>query len=136
MTGGVMFPSLFGLENGFYLAADVLGHRAARVETTAGRNLDGTWQVVRKDDTLAILFNAWVGNRDSREQRPRVRVFGRTVEFVTVGQFDDLAQVHDRDAICYMAHDAQVMRDKQIGQVELLLQALQQVEDLSANRYV
>ena len=42
-----------------------------------------------------------------------------------------LAQVHHRDLIGEELHHRQVMGDKEIGQVELRLQILQQVQDLS-----
>ena len=47
---------------------------------------------------------------------------------------DDLAEVHDRDAVGHVAHDGHVVADEQIGQVEPLLQIEQQVQDLRTAR--
>jgi len=47
-----------------------------------------------------------------------------------------LAQVHHRDLIGEELHHRQVMGDKEIGQVELRLQILQQVQDLSLDGHV
>src|SRR5581483_2463494 len=128
MTGGVMLSPLLRFVGGFYLAAYILRHGAARMEAAPGWKLDRTGQVAGENNTLAALLDLGVGNGNSREQRPRVGMFRCAVEFVAVGQLNDFAQVHDRDTICYMAYHAKVVRDEEIGQVEALLQALQQVE--------
>ena len=47
-----------------------------------------------------------------------------------------LAQVHHRDLIGEELHHRQVMGDKEIGQVELRLQILQQVQDLGLDGHV
>jgi hypothetical protein len=49
---------------------------------------------------------------------------------------DDLAQVHDGDAIGEMLDDAEVMGDEQVGETELLLEILQEVDDLCLDRHV
>src|SRR5579859_1591586 len=67
VAGGVMLPSFLRLENGFDLTAYILRHRAARMEATAGRKLDGAWQIAGEDDALAALLDLRVRNRNSRE---------------------------------------------------------------------
>ncbi len=52
------------------------------------------------------------------------------VDVVPAGRLDDLPQVHDRDPVGQVPHHRQVVRDEQIGEVELALQVLQQVDDL------
>ena len=44
--------------------------------------------------------------------------------------FHDLAQVHHGDLVAEVLHHAEVVRDEEVGQAELLLQRAQQVEDL------
>ena len=49
---------------------------------------------------------------------------GFCVELVAVGELDDLADVHHRDAGRDVPHDREVVGDEEIGQPELLLQIL------------
>ena len=57
-------------------------------------------------------------------------------EFLRFGQFHNLAGVHHRDAVTDVPHDAKVVRDKNIRQLELLLQIHQQVDDLRLDGHV
>ena len=41
-----------------------------------------------------------------------------------------LSEVHNGNAVAYVAHDRKIMRDKKIGQVEFLLQILEEVNHL------
>src|SRR5579875_328433 len=50
--------------------------------------------------------------------------------------FDDLPQIHDRDTIADMLDDAEIVRDEQQAQAQLLLEAAQQVEDLRLDGHV
>ena len=50
--------------------------------------------------------------------------------------FDELAVLHHRDLVRQVLDDAEVVRDEEIGDAELLLQLLQQVEDLRLHRDV
>ena len=45
-------------------------------------------------------------------------------------KLDDLAEVHDGDAVGDVAHDGEVVGDEEVRQVELLLQLDEQVEHL------
>jgi hypothetical protein len=62
-------------------------------------------------------------------QRPAEELLGRR-------QLDDLAQVHDGDAVGDVADHGEVMRDEEVGQVELVLQLHEQVEHLGLDRDV
>ena len=53
-----------------------------------------------------------------------------------VRQLDQLADVHHRHPVADVLDHAQVVGDEQVGQAELLLQVLQQVEDLRLDRDV
>ncbi len=55
---------------------------------------------------------------------------------VSVGQLGDLPEVHHGDPVGDVAHDAQVVRDEDVGQPELRLEVLEQVEDLRLHRDV
>ena len=60
----------------------------------------------------------------------------RVVDVVLRADLDDLAEVHHRDAVGDVAHDGQVVRDEDVGQAEVALQRLEQVDDLRADRDV
>ena len=51
-------------------------------------------------------------------------------QLLRIGQLHHVAQVHYADAVGNVLHHAQVVGDEQVGQVLLLLQVLQKVEDL------
>ena len=55
------------------------------------------------------------------------------VQLVGVRDLDDLAEVHDGDALGNVPHDKKVMRDEQIRNAELFLQLLKHVDDLRLN---
>ena len=55
---------------------------------------------------------------------------------VALPDLDDPPQVHDRDPITRMAHDAQIVRDQQQREIESVLQIDEQVDDLRAQRRV
>ena len=59
---------------------------------------------------------------------------GTAAELVPVRELDDLPLVHDRDAVARVLDDAEIVRDEQQRQPELLLQVLKQIEDLSLDR--
>ncbi len=48
-----------------------------------------------------------------------------------VPQFDDLAEVHDRNAVTDLTDDTKIVRDEQQRQPQLLLQVLEKVQDLT-----
>ena len=70
------------------------------------------------------------GMGTAREQRLRVGVHGLAVERRVLGELDDASQVHDGHAVGDVAHDGEVVGDEQVGEPELALQLLQQVDDL------
>jgi hypothetical protein len=52
------------------------------------------------------------------------------VDLRLVTHLDDPAEVHDGDPVGDVAHHRQVMGDEQVGEPELVLEALEQVDDL------
>ena len=58
------------------------------------------------------------------------------VELLGRRDLDDPAEVHDRDPVGDVADDGQVVRDEEVGKVEVLLEALEQVDDLRLDRDV
>ena len=120
----------------FFLPADVRGERAARAKVAALGRVGGARQVALQDDRLAIGLGDRIGDRHGREQGLAVGVQGTAVDVGARGQLDHLAQVHDRDAIGDMTDHAEVVADEEVGQAELVLQVLQQVDHLRLDRDV
>ena len=60
----------------------------------------------------------------------------QVVELLGVGQLDDAAEVHHRDAVRDLVDHREVVGDEDVRQLELALQVLQQVEDLRLDRDV
>src|SRR5437868_589538 len=77
-----------------------------------------------------------VGNRDDRDQCLGIRVPGTCQKLLRRCYLHDLAEIHHGDPIADLLDHRHVVRDEEIGEVELVLQVLQQVEDLRLDRHV
>ena len=93
--------------------------RAPGVEPAARRRVDRRGHVALQDDPPLLLGHVRVRDRHRRQQGARVGVLRVLVQRVARGHLDDLAQVHDRHAVGHVLHHRQVVRDEQVGQVEL-----------------
>ena len=71
-----------------------------------------------------------------RQERLGVGVPGPRVDLVAGALLDDLAEVHHRDPVGDVAHDRQVVGDEDVGEAELVLQHLEQVDDAGLDRHV
>ena len=61
---------------------------------------------------------------------------GFVVELVRRRDLDDRAEIHDGDPVGDVPDDREVVRDEEIGELEVVLQRLEQVEDLRLDRHV
>ena len=61
---------------------------------------------------------------------------GRVVKLRDGAGLDDLAAMHDGDALADVAHDGEVVGDEQQREAELALELAQQIEDLGLDRDV
>ena len=82
---------------------------------------------------LALGLGGRVRDRNRGQQRLGIRVHGVVEELVGLRELHHLAEVHHRDPVTQVVHDAQVMGDEEIREVELVAQVLQQVDDLGLN---
>ena len=89
-----------------------------------------------EDDLLALAAQRRVGHRHGRQQRLGVRVRRAGVDLVLLAQLGHPAEVHDADPVRDVPHDRQVVGDEDVGQAELVLQLLHQVDDLRLHRHV
>ena len=122
-------------------AAHVLRLPAAGVEPAAGGRVDRRGDVADQADALHLPLGlaalaVRVRDRDRGQQRRGVRVVRPGVDVGLVGDLDDLAQVHHRDAVGDVAHHRQVVGDEHVRQVQLVLQVLQQVHHLGLDGHV
>ena len=106
---------------------------AARVEDAAARRLRRGRDLARELDPLAA---AAVDRRHRGQQRLRVGVVRACEHDLGGTELHQPAQVHDRDAVGDVAHDAEVVRDEQVGDPFLHLQLDEQVEDRGLHGHV
>ena len=91
--------------------------------------------------TAEHLASCGAGQRGSAtgtalQQRARVGMARVVVQLVGGRQLDDLPEVHHRDAVAHVTHDAEVMGDEDDRQPEVALKVAQQVDDLRLDRDV
>ena len=134
MVAGREVPAAVRDERRLLDRADLRRVAAARVEAAAGRRRDRARHVALEHDALALRVG--IGDRDGREQRLGVRVDRPRVELLGRRELDDLAQVHHGDAVRDVADDAEVVGDEDVGQRELVLQVVEEVDDLRLDRDV
>jgi hypothetical protein len=60
----------------------------------------------------------------------------RAVDLLGIGDLHDPAEVHHGDPVRDVPDDGQVVRDEDVGQLELVLQVLEQVDHLRLDRHV
>ncbi len=79
---------------------------------------------------LPLALAARVRNGHGCEERPRVLVLRARVDLLRRPDLDELALVHDRDLVRHRPHDGEVVGDEQVGEPEVPLEVLEEVEDL------
>ena len=124
------------LEGRRLVSADVLDERAAGLEAAAGRRVEGVGDLALQNDPLARPLQRRVRYRHARQQRLGVRMERRVVDHIGVGELDQLSGVEDGDAVGDVAHDGEIVGDEQVGDAELALKILEQVDDLRPHRHI
>ena len=119
---------------GDLFGAPGLGPRAAGAETAARRRVDRAGGLA--DQGHRVRRGLGVGLDRGGEERRRVVVGRRLVEQVGGGDLAEAAQVHDGHPVAHVLDHRQVVGDEEDGQVVLLLQVLEQVEDLGLHGHV
>ena len=100
---------------------------AAGTEAAAGGRVDGRGDVTGEADALAALRLVAVGLGDGGQKGVGVGVTRAAVDGVAVADLDDLAEVHDRDALREVPHDGQVVGDEEERDAQLLLDLLRRL---------
>src|SRR3954447_4827360 len=137
-AGGLVLGGVVEYGDQWRLAGGAVGPRlrAPGVEPAPLRRVRRGRHVTSEDDLLATVRGVRIRHRQRGQQRPRVRMPGLAEQFAGRRELDDLAQVHHRDPVTHVLDHGQVVRDEHVGEVELLLQIRQQVDDLRLDRYV
>ena len=55
---------------------------------------------------------------------------GRPEECILLRELDDLSEIHDGDAVADVLDHREIMRNEEVGELQLLLQVPQQIDDL------
>src|SRR3972149_7200276 len=85
------------------------------------------WKALDRAQTSSGRVQA----RDRAEQAPRVGMVAPVVDVVALAFLDDLPRVNDHDVVAVLRDDPEVVGDYHHRRVELLLQPVDEVEDLS-----
>src|SRR5947208_15797968 len=101
------------------------------METAAFGDRFGARRIALEDDA-SVLFCP----RHGRDQRFRIRVPRLPQDLARRPFLDDAAKIHDGQPIAHMFDDGEIMRDKNISEVEARLEFDQQVEDLRLDRHI
>ena len=119
---------------GVLLTADINGDGTTVVEAAGKRGVEWGGNVAGENDPVAPAFSSRVWDGDGGEKGLSVRVEGFGVESVAGSEFDDLAEIHDGDAMAHSADDGEVVGDEEIGEAEAILKLLEEVDDLGLDR--
>lgn len=75
---------------------------ASGMKVAAGLEGNRAWGLSFQDDSFSGGLHHWIWNRHSRKQCHGIRMPGKTVEVVPVGNLDNLSQVHDGNPMADM----------------------------------
>lgn len=108
--------------------------RASRSEPATRRRIYRCRDIAREYYPLSLFL--WIGDRDRGQKSLCVGMKRVLVKLLGLGYFHDLAEIHHGDAIRDVLDHGKPVRDEEIGQPELLLKILKQIDDLRLNRNV
>ena len=97
--------------------------------------MDGVWDIADETDS-PVLSGFRIGTGHGGQERAGIRVQRSFVDQLGRTDLDDISEIHDGNALRDMAHDGQVVSNKDVGQLEFVLKVLHQVHDLRLNRNV
>ena len=116
-------------EHRLLTGALLTGMGAACVEAASGRGRDGVGYVSVQGNAGNVPLSG-VRNGISAEQRLGIKMEGMVEQLAGLCQLHDLAQLHDSHTVADVLDGTQAVGDEQIGQPQLLLDLLKQVQDL------
>lgn len=113
-------------------AAGICCIGAAGRKTAAGSRVHRAGQFAAHD-LGGKLFGLQAGDGHSIQQTLGIGVERILEQILGLGIFHTLAQIHDHDLVADVLDHAQIVGDKDIGQLFLILQIHQQIQDLCLN---
>src|SRR5207245_1408655 len=116
--------------------ADLRGMGAAWMKAAGGRRRDRVRRLALDDRSLARAVLLRVRDRDRGQERLRVGVDRLDIQLLPGRYLNQLAEVHDRDAVGYVAHDREVVSDEHVAETEAVLEVVEQVDDLRLDRNI
>ncbi|MNP37060.1 hypothetical protein D3C76_1304840 [compost metagenome] len=105
------------------------------MESATARRVGRTWNI-SLDHNSFIGSQSRVRNRVGAQQGFCIRMLCVREDFIFACDLNHFPQIHNRDPVADIFDRAESVRNEQIGQIELLLQILEKVQDLSLNRYI
>ncbi len=122
---------VMGKEGGIELVAWLEGDGAAGMEGAARRRCQGRGQFAFQHNALALArgIRGWRG----REQGLGIGVLRVPENIVARALFHDTAQIHHHHLVGDVFHHGKIVADEEIGEVVLLLQVGEEIEDLRLN---
>src|SRR3546814_17447978 len=96
------------------LGADWLRHPAPGTEAASRWRVDGAGHFSCQDDAFALAALVRIRDRGCGEQSLGIRVAGLAIHLLHGPRFADLAQIHDRDPVRYMADQRKVDRKRDV----------------------
>ena len=97
-------------------------------EGTAFGEIDGAGDISLQDDPLFLV--AGIRNRNSGEKSLGVRMHRSLIKHFLGSSLHNEAEVHNGDPVGDHFHDGEVMRNENVGQIEFLLQMMEEVQHL------
>ena len=119
------------LENGFHFSANVHTFAATRVEFASLGGIGGRGNIPLQNDPFHLKIG--VRHRNGREQRLRVGMHGIGEQIALFSLFVHVPEVHDAHFVGNVFDDRQIVRNKDICKIILLLQIFEQIYDLRLN---
>src|SRR5262249_44562462 len=124
---GRLVGGLSGFQHRLMLRAHRAGMGAAWAKPAAGGRLASVRRLAFECKSIgdAAATNAWYRGK----QRFCIGVPGRREQLRYRCDLDNLAEVHHRDAGAHDMHDREIVRDEEVGEIERLLQRLEELEN-------
>ena len=124
------WPGASSTSGGATCAADLLRLPAAGVEAAGGRRVGRARRVALRRICSRRPARSGSGTGTADSSATVYGCIGRSYRSVRSASLDERAEVHDGDPVGDVAHHRQVVGDDDVGQPELVLQVLEQVDDL------
>ena len=111
------------MQDGGFLPATLGALRAPIVEGAAGRPLEDAGNLSLDGDYFTFFLNHGISHGNGGKQGLRIGVERMVVQLLAISDLHDPAQVHHQNTVGNMLDHRQVMRDEDVADADLQLQA-------------